>query len=329
MGVRQPGAILRVPKSLLSACPSLQNFSHKDTKTQRMKILLINIDGYPNLALLKIEKYHLDKGDEVVWDFPLYRNNADNVYVSCIFSWNKDKCREWEGYADIGGSGYDLHKELPPEIESVKPYANFGFTTRGCIRKCSFCIVPEKEGRIRIVGDLLDLWDGKFRMVTVLDNNILAVPEHFKKICRQARENKVVLDFNQGLDHRLLTDDLAHEMSITKHYKGEYRFSFDHPDYTDSVDKAITLLQKSEIARCRWYVLVGFDTTFQQDIDRLNFLRERNQIVYVQRYNCNKDRKYIPMSNWANQVRWFKGFTWEQFIGLDRNRRYLELIESA
>ena len=127
-----------------------------------MKILLINIDSTkPNLALKKIEKYYKDKGNDVVWDFPLMASTVDKIYVSAIYTWNKDMCKEWEGRAEIGGSGYDLKKKLPPEIDKVKPKINWGFTTRGCIRKCPFCIVSEKEGDVNVVGDIYDIWNGE------------------------------------------------------------------------------------------------------------------------------------------------------------------------
>ena len=220
-----------------------------------MRILFIDIDSkIPNFALKKIEKYHLDKGDEIIWNNELFKNSVDKIYVSCVFDWNKSKCKEWEGKAEIGGSGYSLEKVLPPEIEEVKPRINLGFTSRGCIRKCLFCIVPQKEGKIRPVGDLLDLWDGKSKDVIVLDNNILALPDHFKLICRQARENKIKVDFNQGLDCRLLTEDVVKELKSIRH--PEFRFAFDDPALLPIVDKAISLLQKYNINRCTWYVLV-------------------------------------------------------------------------
>ena len=74
-----------------------------------MKILLIDIDSkIPNLALKKIEKYDRDRGDEIIWDNPLFRDIADKVYVSCVFKKNKPRTVEWEGRAEIGGSGYSL-----------------------------------------------------------------------------------------------------------------------------------------------------------------------------------------------------------------------------
>jgi len=284
-----------------------------------MKILLLNIDQrFPNLALEKIALWHKD--DEVIWDMPIMASQCDKVYVSCIFSWNKNLCRQWEGIAEIGGSGYDITKTLSKQIEDVKPHINWGFTTRGCIRNCSFCIVPQKEGKIRDVGDLLDLWDGKAKQITLLDNNILGLPNHFDLICKQARDNKIKVDFNQGLDHRLLTDDICKTLKKTSHT--EYRFAFDHPSYEKTVTKAIDMLRKHGINRCMWYVLVGFNTTFDEDLSRLNFLRDRNQNVYVQRYNQCVLPEYIPLARWGNQRHIFQGMTWEQFLARPENKRY-------
>jgi len=284
-----------------------------------MKILLINIDSkrMPNLALKKIEKYHLNKGDEIIWDMPLARSIVDKVYISCIFERNKSKCFDWQDDPKclIGGSGYSLDIELSEEIEKIKPHINLGFTTRGCIRRCEFCIVPEKEGKIRIVGDLLDLWDGKSKDIILLDNNILALPKHFKLICRQARENKIRLDFNQGLDCRLLDQDIVDELKSIRHK--ELHFAFDELSYFDSVNKAITLLQKNGINRCNWLMLTGFNTTFEEDLFRANYLRSRNQVAYVMRYNNSKRKDLIPLSRWVNNRAWFRSITWEEF--LERN----------
>jgi aminoglycoside N3'-acetyltransferase len=62
-----------------------------------------------------------------------------------------------------------------------------------------------------------------------------------------------------------------------------------------------------------WYVLVGFNSTIEEDIDRLNFLRENNQNAYVQRYDYCRDKKYITLAKWANQPHIFRGMTLGQF----------------
>ena len=291
-----------------------------------MKILLINIDSkIPNLALKKIEKYHRDKGAEIIWNNPLFRDIVDKIYVSCVFKKNKPQTAEWENRAEIGGSGYSLEKTLPPEIEEIKPRINLGFTTRGCIRHCNFCIVPEKEGGVRIVGDLMDLWDGKNRDIVILDNNILALPEHFRLVCKQARENKLRVDFNQGLDHRLLTLEIIHELKTIRH--NELRFAFDRLSYLPSVERAINLLQSANINRCTWYVLAGYDTTYREDLERVEYLKIRGQNAFIQRYEtCYADKKYIALARWVNQHHIFQKMTFEQFLKLSPNKHYQEAV---
>ncbi len=264
-----------------------------------MKILLINIDSViPNVALKKLEKYYLDRDEEVIWDLPLAKNIVDQIYVSCIFTKNRHLCREWEGIAEIGGIGYDLYKKLPKEIESVMVKINFGFTTRGCIRKCPFCFVPEKEGMVHVVGDIYDIWDGKSREIILMDNNILALPEHFKIICGQLRKEKLRVDFNQGLDVRLLTDDLACEIKSLKMKR--IRFAFDDPKHKPIIEKKMEILHKYNIA-AMWYVLVGYNSNIDEEIARINYLKSHKQYIYIMRHqNCYADKRYNILMVWTN-----------------------------
>jgi hypothetical protein len=283
-----------------------------------LKVLIIDIDSkIKNYALAKVEKYHLEQGDEVVWNLPLYAHLADKIYVSCVFEKNKELAKEWEGRALIGGSGYDLSVKLSDEIEQIKPRINLGFTTRGCIRNCKFCIVPQKEGKIQVVGDLLDLWDGKSKDMVLLDNNILALPQHFKFICQQAKFIDVRLDFNQGLDHRLLTQEIINELNSIRHL--ELKFAWDDISDENNVKYAINLMNEK---RCTWYVLVNFNTSFEEDLYRTNYLRSRNQNVRIMRYNGKTNEKLTALNRWTFKKDWFQAVTWEEF--LKRNYKVCE-----
>lgn len=281
-----------------------------------MRISIIDIDSkIPNLALYKIAKYHSDLGDDVKWNLPLF--DADKTYVSCVFSWNRDKCKQYESMPNvqIGGSGYDLKINLPEEIESVKPKINLGYTTRGCPRKCEFCIVPIKE-KMQIVGDIYDLWDGKVKEIRLLDDNILAFKDHFQKICQQLRELKLKVNFD-GLDMRLLNDYNCTELASLRHC--EYRFALDHPILIPEAKEKIALLKKYGLNQNTWYVLVGYNTTIEQDLFRINLLKEWGQVAFVQKYNYTRDKRLIQLARWANQHHLFKKMTFEQF--LEKNRR--------
>jgi len=135
-----------------------------------MKIAIFNLEPYTNIAIEKIIEYYRMRGDEVYHYLPINDHLYDWIYCSSIFTFS-DKSYVTDKMI-CGGTGFDLTTILPPEIEAMKPKINIGFTTRGCIRNCPFCVVPQKEGKIKIIGDIYDFWDGKNEWITILDNNI-------------------------------------------------------------------------------------------------------------------------------------------------------------
>lgn len=289
-----------------------------------MKIGLYNLEPkLKNLALDKLRIYHQNKGDEIEDYFAL--RQYEKVYCSSLFTFTPKHTVQPDFIC--GGTGFNLNTTLPDVIDKIKPHSNYGFTTRGCSRRCKFCVVPIKEGNIKVIGDLFDLWDSKSKLITLFDNNILAVPEHFKYVCEQAREKHLILDFNQGLDHRYLTQDIVNELKTVSHK--EYKFAFDSIKYHKSVDKAIDLLRANGINRCTWYVLVGFDSTFAEDLQRLNYLKENNQNAFVQRYNYCQDKKLSLLARWVNQHHIFQTYTWEEFVNHPKHRKSEAAMELA
>ena len=292
-------------------------------------ISIIDIDSkIPNLALKKIEKYYLDKGEQVEWNNELMALSSEKIYVSCVFTKNRAMCKEWESRAEIGGTGYDLAIKLPPEIDNIKPRINFGFTTRGCIRNCYFCFVPKKEGKVYIEGDIYDIWDGKSKEIILMDNNILAMPGHFKLVCSQIRKENLKVDFNQGLDHRLLTEDLAQELLTIKHIH-EIRFAFDDIAFKPTVLKAIKILKDKGLRKwgSRWYVYVGEKDTFDSVFERMNILREQEQCCYVMRDEKVYDKpEYIALASWSNYMGAFKQDPKEIFAKSKRMTKYAPIM---
>lgn len=280
---------------------------------------MLNIDSkLPNIALKKIEMWHQQRGDEVIWDLWWALGQVEQAYASCIFSKNKWRIhtakRTWGDHIMAGGTGYDPTIKLPREIEEMKPRLNIGFTTRGCIRNCPFCLVPEAEGYIHVVGDIGDIWDRKSRSVTLLDNNILALPKHFEKICGQLIDWDLAVDFNQGLDIRLLTDKVCVYLQAIK-LKNELRFAFDFPELEPIIRQKVALIRKYNIRQHPFfYVLVGFNTTFEEDIHRLMVLKELDCRAYVMRHeNTPKERHYLRLAQWANQFWTFAKYNYDEF----------------
>lgn len=293
---------------------------------KKMKILLLDIDSkIPNLALMKISAYNKRVGNDIIFNFLLASHDADQIYMSVIFTKNLSQAKSFDitGKAIIGGSGtgnYSL--TLPDEIEHIMPdydlynaSYSMGFTTRGCLRKCPFCIIPKKEGNIRPVADIYEFWDQRHDTIILLDNNILAATDHFFKITEQLKQENLKVDFNQGLDFRLLTDEICQELKSVRKIKGRLRFAFDSITDTQKVEAAIDMLKKYELNQNLWYVLTGFNSTFEEDLQRLELLRKYNQRAYVMRYGeSQKNKKLIQLARWANQPHLFAKMDFNHFL---------------
>ena len=258
-----------------------------------MKVLLMDLDiikvsPFPNLALMKLSAYHKARGDQVYLNFPLDR--SDITYASCVFTWNTKRKATVPDGAIVGGSGIDLKVELPPEVEHIMPdYSlyprvdfSLGFASRGCIRKCPWCIVPEKEGQIRPWARIYEFWDCRHQKITLLDNNLLAAP-NWRLTMDDLIAEELEVDFNQGLDIRLVNEETVGYLKRVK--TKQLRFAFDDFAYESAVRRGIELLVKNGIAsrKLLFYVLYGFgdDNTA---VERVNILRSYNVDIYPMGY---------------------------------------------
>lgn len=262
-----------------------------------MKVLLMDLDiikqrrPFPNLALMKLSAYHKAKGDEVYLNFPLYLG-FDTTYASCVFTWNAKGRASVPDGAIVGGSGIDLKAELPPEVEHIMPDYDLypradesvGFTSRGCIRRCPWCIVPKKEGGIRAVARIYEFWDRRHRKIKLLDNNLLAAP-NWRQTMEDILAEGLTVDFNQGLDIRLVNDENVEYLKRVKVAKAKLRFSFDDLSYEKAVRSGIELLLANGIPsrRLSFYLLLGFggDATI---VERARILHPYNVEIYPMPY---------------------------------------------
>lgn len=266
-----------------------------------MKILLMDLDigigrtrkkhPFPNLALMKLSAYHKARGDEVYLNFPLHLN-FDITYASCVFTWQAERRFTVPDGTIIGGSGIDSKVVLHPEVEHIMPdydlYPNkdesMGFTSRGCIRRCPWCIVPEKEGSIKSVATIYEFWDRRHRKIKLLDNNLLASP-NWRQTMGDLIAEGLIVDLNQGLDIRLVNDKNVEYLKKLKVGGAKLRFAFDHMSYEKEVRRGIEILLDNGIPprRISFYLLLGFDGD-STIVERAMILQSYNIEIYPMPY---------------------------------------------
>ena len=286
-----------------------------------MKIGLISVDSHnwPNLCLMKLSAYHKARGDNVEWWTP--EGRYDRVYKSRVFTdaYSKDTITVTNaGEVICGGTGYGPGPNLPDAVEHTRPdytiYPQFpdtayGFLSRGCPRNCGFCLVSDKEGRQSIkTADLSEFWDGQ-REIKLLDANLLACPDH-EKLLAQLAESRAYVDFTQGLDCRLLTEDNI--AAINRIRLKDIHFAWDSMEETGAVLEKLRLY--AALAKRRphgkfatVYLLTNFGTTHEQDLYRVETLRALGYDPYVMVY----DRPSAPpvtrqLQRWVNNKRIFR-----------------------
>jgi len=273
-----------------------------------LKIGLIDVDShnFPNLPLMKISAYHKNLGDDVEWFSTL--NQYDRVYISKVFDFTPDyeMCIQ-AGEIIKGGTGYDLQNKLPDEIEMMFPDYSlynitdtaYGFLTRGCPRNCPFCIVGEKEGLKSVqVAELWNFWNGQ-KEIKLLDPNITAFKE-CDRLFQDLIDSKAWIDFTQGLDIRLMTDKKANLLNQMK--VKMLHFAWDNYEFsTYEKLKKFRPLLKYDSRKLRVYVLTNFNTTIEQDLERIYKLRELDYDPYVMIYDKqNAPKKIRELQRWVN-----------------------------
>lgn len=265
--------------------------------------LVSDIQIAKNFALQKVRIFHAN--NEIIEnDLDAIGKPGVYTYISNIFRRNREKYEPYNGMKNvlIGGSGWDLSITLPPEIDAIKPHVNFGFTSRGCNRTCYFCVVPEKEGRFEVTGDLLDIWDGitTGAEITLWDNNILFDHDHFDFICQQARDLGLSLDFNQGIDFRLFTEHTIESLRGVKHHS-KWRFALDDVLSIPKFKEVLPLIR--QVGATPFVYVYADGQNYDGEIARLDFLRDEKCKPYLQLDDCVRHiEKYQVMRDYCNGI---------------------------
>ena len=292
-----------------------------------MRIGLVDVDGhnFPNLCLMKLSAWHKAKGDEVEFAIPLMQ--YDRIYMARVFDdiYTHDDLTAYQCDEIIkGGTGYGLEKTLPNDIEQMFPDYSlygitdtaYGFLTRGCPRHCPFCIVGDKEGLVsRKVANLSQFWNGQ-KNIKLLDPNILACADHMD-LLEQLANSKSLVDFTQGLDARMLTDE---NIAVLKRIRiKRIHFAWDNPK-DKTVPKALEMFSEKyglnpKAHNVVVYLLTNYWSTHQQDLERVQWLREHFFVPYVMIYNKpSAPRETRLLQRWVNnKIVFNKVITFEEF----------------
>ncbi len=322
---------------------------------------------HPNLALEKISGYMKSQNYQVTL-LTSYDNieNYDKVYISKVFEFTKvpvDLIKY--SNVEIGGTGFfGLEApNLPDEIEhhfpdynlyndyiqlqidrGIKPqtFADYkdgsiGFITRGCFRKCPFCVNRKYDKPVKHspIEEFLDV-DRKY--MYFWDDNFLAYP-NWKEELEKIKAIGKYFQFRQGLDIRLMTEEKAKILSNMKYY-GDYIFAFDHIKDRDVIEKNLRIWRKYCKKNTKLYVLCAYDSQDENDIvntfERIKILMRYKCIPYIMRYKSWDDSEfrgmYINIARWCNQQAMFKKKSFREFcIANGENSstmRYLRDFES-
>lgn len=305
-----------------------------------MKVGLIDVDShhFPNLCLMKLSAWHKGRADDVEWWTP-EAHEYDIVYMSKVFSdaYSADMASPANARKVVrGGTGYAIRIEkgrevyhrdndppLPPEVENSYPdyslYPEFtgyglslerqtayGFLTRGCPRGCGFCHVAPKEGNCsRRVADLKQFWNGQGR-ICLSDPNILACKDA-PSLLKQLAETNAEVDFNQGLDARLITPETA-ELLARMRLKTPH-FAMDSMQSMSYVAQGLRLyVNACKRIRGGWdwrnakvFCLTNYDTTHEQDMQRIKLIQDCECWPYVMVYNKPSAPKITRrLQRWTN-----------------------------
>lgn len=300
-----------------------------------MKVALIDVDGhnFPNIPLMKLSAWHKSQGDSVEWYNPIISNDIEICYMSKVFSFTLDYpfrviakkiVKGGSGYAIKLVDGLELYDksadiELPHEVEHIYPDYSlypkltkdtaYGFLTRGCPRGCDFCHVKDKEGRCSVkVADLSEFWNGR-KNICLCDPNLIACKD-WKDLVQQLIDSKAYIDINQGIDIRMMTEEKANMLMQLKVKRVHFAWDqYEDKDFIVPKFKMFKELSGWHFNKLIVYVLTNFNTTIEQDLDRIYTLRDLGYLPYVMVYNkqftSSKD-EIRRLQRWVNNRALFR-----------------------
>lgn len=283
---------------------------------------------FPNYALMKISAYHKARGDSVEWWSAILNTEYDRIYSSKVFDLTPDNPYLPET-AIRGGTGYKdipVDQQLPPEIDAVFPdysiypkcdYA-IGYLTRGCPRRCPWCIVPEKEGGIKPYRRWEDVARQDTDKIVLMDNNILACEYGISQL-ESLIGSGYKIDLNQGMDARLVDERIADILARLKWIRF-IRFSCDQIQQIEAIARAVSLFEARGIKPYNLFIYLLVTKDINNAAFRVDRLKQFQGISLYAQPERNESKGIIPN---ALQIEFAQRYvygrcylkeSWEQYL---------------
>lgn len=263
--------------------------------------------SFPNYALMKISAWHKAQGDKVEWWNPLVK--YDKVYSSKIFDFTPVDAYLPEGaIIDNMFPDYSIYPECDYAI---------GYLTRGCPNHCRWCVVPKKEGGIKSYRTWEELVRADTNKLVLMDNNILACEYGIEQL-EKLSESDYQIDLNQGMDARLVDDEIADILSRLKWIRF-IRFSCDQRLQIEPIRKTIELLGKHGVKPYRIFIYLLVTSDIQDASERVEVLKEYRAInLYAQaerneRLGIIPNKKQLEFQNRYIYGGSYRNETWKEY----------------
>ena len=277
-----------------------------------MKISLLTDAPKHNLALMQLSAWHKQRGDQVTLNMPIIP--ADYTYASVLFEKNRNLfIADNYGGPAFKDSVLPIGRDLKPDYNLFDLGYSLGYTFRPCFRKCGFCKVPEMNHPDKEHHSIWDFHDPKFKKICLLNNNTFFDNQWRETFEEIGGADLTVIDEN-GYDLRLLNDEKAFVLKHTK-WANKLHFAWDDIEDEKEIVRGLELLKKYKINNVHIYVLIGFDTTLEQDLYRCQKLVDFGYDPYIMPYSQNKEEKRFK--RFINTFMWRKYKTikeaWENY----------------
>jgi len=273
-----------------------------------MKIGLLTDAPKHNLALMKLSAYHKKCGDEIIFNMPLWR--CDYTYASVLFEKNKNLFKADE----YGGPAFNGEPTLNCMVEDQKPdydlYGldySLGYTYRSCHRGCSFCKVTLMERYDNKHYSIWSFYNPQFKKICLLNNNTF-MDKRWRETFEEIWDAGLTVIDENGYDLRLLDEERADALKRTR-FHGKIHFAWDRMQDESQIIRGLKILNHYKIKNTHIYILIGYDTTFEEDMYRCQKIIDYGHDPYIMPYNQSKDEKRFK--------RFIDTFMWRKYKTLN------------